>query len=186
MSDQRSAEDAARDLHEMRVLLYEDGWDSVGTPQDRLRVVLQRWQLTRDGNVKLTTREVELQAEVERLKEMSAACDAHSESKARQACDWLDGVCADTPANTAKHRDCVNEIVADLQERAERAEAALAEAQAQVKALYGERQAIRAALGPQPIDEWDARPLADKVAEVQKRVEEYAEHERQTHETRLQ
>jgi len=53
------------DLHEMRCLLYEDGWDSVGSPQDRLRVVLQRWQETRKGNIRAT-------AELKSLRESHA------------------------------------------------------------------------------------------------------------------
>ena len=34
---------AEKDLHELRVALYEDGWDSVGRPQDRLRMRLRHY-----------------------------------------------------------------------------------------------------------------------------------------------
>jgi len=111
------SEQEQSDLHEMRVLLYEDGWDSVGTPQDRLRVVFQRWQETRDANIKLTTREAALRAEIERLTfERDMARDEFAEAR-----------------NTS------------YLERAERAEAQLAEARA-TKDMHKERQEEEIAL----------------------------------------
>jgi chromosome segregation ATPase len=52
----------------MRCLLYEDGWDGVGTPQERLRIVLQRWQETRDANRKAEQQIEALKREREELR----------------------------------------------------------------------------------------------------------------------
>jgi len=53
------------DLHEMRCLLYEDGWDAVGSPQERLRKVLEL-----RGAMRIADLTIEhLQEENTRLKE---------------------------------------------------------------------------------------------------------------------